>query len=54
MKKKALKEKTAAQIADTHEALQTIVDALPPGQKRQLIKDPNIKALLERYGVEVS
>ena len=34
-------------------AIETIVNALNPGQKKQILKDEKVKALLERYGIEV-
>lgn len=39
--------------ADTKEALQTVYDALNQGQQQKLMKNENVKALFERYGVEV-
>lgn len=51
MKKKVLKEKTAAVKSETREALQIMYDALNPGQKKQIVKDKTVAALFERYGV---
>lgn len=32
---------------------QTVVDALNKGQRQKLAKDEKVKALLERYGVQI-
>ena len=34
-------------------ALQTMYNALNQGQKKKILKDEKVKALFERYGVEV-
>lgn len=39
--------------AETREALQTVYDALNPGQQKQIVKDEKVKALFDLYGVEV-
>jgi hypothetical protein len=36
----------------TKEALQTVYDALNHGQQKQIVKDENVKALFDLYGVE--
>lgn len=51
MKKKVLKEKTAAVKAETREALQTMYDALNPGQRKQIVKNEAVAVLFARYGV---
>ena len=38
--------------AQTREALQTVYDALNQGQRKQIVKDEAVKALLDLYGVE--
>ena len=53
MTKTELTQRTNAAYQQTHDALQTVYDALPPGQRRTILKDPAVKAVLERYGVEV-
>lgn len=40
-------------IASTREALQLLWDSINKGQRKQLFKQPEIKELLDRYGVEV-
>ena len=42
-----------AVVTETHDALQTVVDALNQGQRKKLVKNAAVKALLDRYGVEV-
>lgn len=45
---------TAAEsvAADTKTALQTVYDALNPGQQKKILKNAQVKALFDRYGVE--
>jgi hypothetical protein len=38
--------------ADTKDALQTMYDALNQGQQKQIVKNAEVKALFDRYGVE--
>lgn len=38
---------------ETKEALQTVFNELNNGQQKKLLKNEKIKALFERYGVEV-
>ena len=37
---------------ETKTALQTVYDSLNQGQQKKLVKDENVKALFDRYGVE--
>ena len=37
---------------ETKIALQTVYDSLNQGQRKQIVKDENVKALFDRYGVE--
>ncbi len=53
MTKQELRDKTTAAIVETRTALQTVYDALNHGQQKQIVKDPAVAALFERYGVEV-
>lgn len=39
--------------AETKEALQTVYDELNNGQQKKLLKNETIKALFERFGVEI-
>ena len=38
---------------ETKEVLQTVYDQLNNGQQNKLLKNENIKALFERYGVAI-
>lgn len=42
-----------ARAADKEAAqdLHTLLDALPPGQKKQLLKDETCAAILNKYGI---
>lgn len=51
MTKRELTEKTDAVVSQTHDALQTLYHALPPGQQKTVLKNAEVKALMERYGV---
>ena len=53
MDKAELQARVAAAKAQTREALQAVYDALNQGQRKKLVKKPEVAALLERYGVEV-
>ena len=53
MTKTELTNKTNACIKTTRDALQLLWDNINKGQRKQLYKRPEIKALLDRYGVEV-
>lgn len=51
MKREELMNKTDTVIADTQSALQTMYDALNHGQQKQIVKNEEVKALFDRYGV---
>lgn len=53
MTNKELREAVTACKEETRNALQTMYDALNHGQQKQIVKDPAVAALFERYGVEV-
>lgn len=53
MNKNALNEAVKACKEETKEALQTVYDELNNGQQKKLLKNENIKALFERYGVTI-
>ena len=53
MKKTELKTKTEAAKNETRDALQTMYDALNQGQKKKIYANEKVKALFDRYGVEV-
>ena len=52
MKKNELTSAVNTAKTETRDALQELFDNINAGQQKQLIKKPNIKALLDRYGVE--
>ena len=52
MNKYELEEKTNNVIEETKNALQTMYNKLNRGQKKQIVKNKEVKALFDRYGVE--
>ena len=44
-------DKATAVYDETRVALQTVYDALNQGQQQKILKDENVKALLDFYGV---
>lgn len=54
MNKYELEEKTNNVINETKNALQTMYDALNKGQQKQIVKNEEVKALFDRYGVTYS
>ena len=52
MKRRELKEKTAAVKSETKDALQMMFDALNHGQQNKIAANAAVKALFDRYGVE--
>lgn len=51
MKRQDLFDRVAAVKTDTKNALQTIYDALNHGQQQKIIRNEEVKALFDRYGV---
>lgn len=51
MKKQELKDKVVAVKGETQTALQTVFDGLNQGQQKKILRNENIKALFDRYGV---
>jgi hypothetical protein len=51
MKKQTLDNNVKAVKDETKTALQTMYDALNQGQQKKIVKDENVKALFDRYGV---
>lgn len=51
MKATDLKKATDARIAETREALQLLWNNVNKGQRKQILKKPEIAELFERYGV---
>lgn len=52
MKKTELSRAVEAAKDETWKALQTIYDAMNHGQQIQIVKNPEVKELFDRYGVE--
>lgn len=53
MKKNKLFERVKSTKSETREALQMVYNELNNGQKKKILKAEKVKALFERYGVEV-
>ena len=53
MTKAELDAAMAACVKDYHDSLQLLWDNINKGQQKQLYKIPEIKAILDRFGVEV-
>ena len=53
MKKATLEIRVDALKEETRIALQTVYDALNSGQQKKILKEPEVAALFERYGVVV-
>ncbi len=53
MTREELIERTNAIKSETHDALQAVVNELNQGQRKKRAKVEAIKALVERYGVEI-
>lgn len=54
MKRKVLKDKTAAVKGETKNALQIMFNALNHGQQKKIVANAAVKALFDRYGVKYS
>lgn len=52
MKKSAVQVAVNTAKTETHDALQTVYNALNKGQRQKLVKDEKVRAIFERYGVE--
>ena len=48
-----LVDKVIAYNLEIKTALQTMYNALNPGQQKKILKNEKVKTLFERYGVEV-
>lgn len=48
-----LRERVVAYNVEIKNALQTIIDALNQGQRKKLLKNAAVAAMLKRYGVDV-
>lgn len=52
MRKTDLSEAVENCRIQTKEALQTVFDSLNQGQQKKIVKNENVKALFDLYGVE--
>ena len=50
--KDKLRENVDKAKSETKTALQTLYDALNQGQRKKFVKNAEVKALFDRYGVE--
>lgn len=48
-----LKERVIAYNTEVKAALQAVYDDLNQGQRKKLLRNPTIRAMFERYGVEI-
>lgn len=48
-----LRERVVAYNAEVKAALQAIYNDLNQGQQKKLLRNPAIRAMFERYGVEI-
>lgn len=48
-----LRDRVIAYNTEVKAALQMIYDDLNQGQRKKLLRNPTIRALFERYGVEI-
>ena len=48
-----LRERVIAYNTEVKAALQAIYNALNQGQRKKLLRNPVIRAMFERYGVEI-
>lgn len=50
---KTYTERARECVAETKVALQEVFNALNQGQQKKLLRNPTIRAMFERYGVEI-
>ena len=49
-----LRDRVVAYNAEIKAALQTVLDELNQGQRKKLLRNPAIRAMFERYGIETA
>ena len=54
MRKQELQEAVVNAKTETKNALQTVYDALNQGQQKKILKNEDVKALFDIYGVDYS
>lgn len=47
-----LRDRVIAYNTEIKSALQMMLDALNPGQRKKLLRSPAVKAMAERYGID--
>lgn len=50
---KTYTERARECVAETQEALQAVYNDLNHGQRKKLLRNPAIRAMFKRYGVEI-
>lgn len=50
---KTYTERARECMAETREALQAVYNDLNQGQRKKLLRNPTIRAMFARYGVEI-
>lgn len=50
---KTYTERARECVAETKAALQEVFNALNQGQQKKLLRNPTIRSMFERYGVEI-
>lgn len=50
---KTYTERARECVAETKEALKAVYNDLNQGQQKKLLRNPTIRAMFERYGVEI-
>ena len=48
-----LRKRVVAYNTEVKAALQAVYNDLNPGQRKKLLRNPTIRAMFERYGVEI-
>ena len=49
-----LRDRMIAYNAEIKEALQTVLGEMNRGQRKKLLKNPAVKAMVERYGIDTT
>lgn len=49
-----LRDRVIAYNAEIKEALQTVLGEMNRGQRKKLLKNPAVKAMVERYGIDTT
>ena len=50
---KTYTERAREQVAETKAALQAVYNDLNQGQQKKLLRNPAIRSMFERYGVDI-